>query len=212
MKQTVVLIHGLWMTGLDMTLLRFRLRKQGFSVVQFRYHTLQCSLQQNSARLQKFLATIPGNTVHLVGHSLGGLVIRRLFHDFPEQRPGRIVTLGTPHQGSHVARVLGCRRPARRLFGKSLRALKGELPVWRGQRELGSIAGNLPLGSGMFVPGLPRPNDGTVAVEETQLELMSDHLILPVSHMGMLVSAKVAAQVGYFLRQGCFDQRGGGSD
>lgn len=203
-RPVVVLVHGLWMTGLDMTLLRIRLRQQGFSVKQFSYRAVRCDLRQNAERLNQFLMTIHAGTIHLVGHSLGGLVIRRLLHDFPEQRPGRMVTLGTPHQGSHVARFFARSHPLKRLLGKSIPALTGSVPPWQGRRTLGSIAGSLAVGVGGVLRGLPVPNDGTVAVEETRLANMSDHLTLPVSHMGMLVSARVAAQTGFFLRYGHF--------
>jgi hypothetical protein len=35
----------------------------------------------------------------------------------------------------------------------------------------------------------------------------SDHIVLPVSHLGMLVSARVAREVGLFLTQGHFSLR-----
>jgi hypothetical protein len=56
----------------------------------------------------------------------------------------------------------------------------------------------------MFVPGIPRPNDGTVAVSETMLDGMTDHVTLPVSHFGMLLSSAVARQTVNFLRHGRF--------
>ena len=39
-------------------------------------------------------------------------------------------------------------------------------------------------------------NDGVVRVEETQVEGMRERVVLPVSHSAMLVSARVAAQLG----------------
>jgi len=33
---------------------------------------------------------------------------------------------------------------------------------------------------------------------------LNDHIVLPHSHVGMLFANDVAAQVGYFLRHGCF--------
>lgn len=206
MRESVVLIHGLWMTGMDMTLLRWRLSRCGFRTYRFHYHSLLRDLVANAAELQRFLAHVPGGRVHLVGHSLGGLVIRELFHHFPDQRPGRVVTLGTPHNASAVARHLRQARFGRLLLGRSAEALCADLPPWDGSRELGVIAGTLPLGIGRLFGGLPGPNDGTVAVEETRLENAADQIEIAVSHMGLVTSAVVARQTCAFLRHGRFER------
>ena len=193
------------MTGADMALLRWRLRRCGFRAVQFRYPSIRASVSDNAARLQRFVQRLPGDEVHFVAHSLGGLVVRRLFHDFPQQRPGRILTLGTPHSGSLAARRLIRHRIGRWLLGRAGQdGLLGGLPPWGGAPELGSIAGSLPLGGGWLVGGLPRPHDGTVSVASTRLEGMADHLVLRVSHMGLLVSPEAARQTCHFLYHGRF--------
>jgi hypothetical protein len=48
------------------------------------------------------------------------------------------------------------------------------------------------------------PNDGTVAVSETRLDGATDHVTLPVTHMGLLISRNVADQIGAFLKRGEF--------
>ena len=48
------------------------------------------------------------------------------------------------------------------------------------------------------------PNDGTVSVEETRLPGAKQHIVMPVSHTGMLLSAPVAHEVGNFLANGHF--------
>jgi pimeloyl-ACP methyl ester carboxylesterase len=203
--QTIVLVHGLWMKGLEMTLLRRRLQARGYRVYQFSYHTVGRDLAANAERLNNYLnKQVEGETVHLVAHSLGGLVVRRLLHDFPLQRPGRVVTLGSPHQGSYVAQRASRSGLLRRLLGMSLPALLGEVPPWDARRELGSIAGTLSVGLGWIFRGLPHPNDGTVAVAETRLEGARDHLLLRASHMALLFSRDAAFQVDYFLQQGEF--------
>ncbi len=57
---------------------------------------------------------------------------------------------------------------------------------------------------GRVIGELSNPNDGTVAVAETHLHGAKDHIALPVSHLGMLVSRQVAIQVVHFLQQGRF--------
>lgn len=188
-----------------MWLLRRRLQHRGYRVFQFRYRTVGRDLGGNAERLNHYLEKyVPGETVHWVAHSLGGLVVRRLLSDFPAQRPGRVVTLGTPHQGSYVANRASRSGLLRHLLGSSLPALQGELPHWGGERELGSVAGTLSMGLGWLFPGLSRPNDGTVALAETRLEGQSDHLQLHLSHFTLLFSAETAFQIDCFLQHARF--------
>lgn len=204
LKEIVVVVHGLWMTGIDMLLLRRRLRGCDFDVVQFTYPTMRNGIAANAARLHEFAGSLHNPTIHFIGHSLGGLVILRLFRDFPEQRPGRIVLLGTPCSGSYAAHRL-TQYLGSWLFGQSLeQGLLSDTHRWNGSRKLGVVAGSLSFGGGMIVRGLPRPNDGTVAVQETCLSGMTEHITLPVSHTGLLFSTTVARQVCAFLKTGRF--------
>jgi len=193
------------MTDLVMKPLARRLRQAGFIVKPFRYHSIKANPTENTKRLHRLVGALPGRQVHFVAHSLGGLIVRQLFEDFPEQPPGRIVTLGSPHQGSHVARKLASWRLLRPLLGQSREILCGHsLPPWQRQRELGCIAGTLSLGMGWLVPGMSRPNDGTVAVNEALLTAQADHTLVHASHMGMLVSKETAEQIIHFLKYGRF--------
>jgi hypothetical protein len=73
--------------------------------------------------------------------------------------------------------------------------------------DIGVIAGRMPVGAGRIVaPDLPAPHDGAVSVDETRLPAMCDHIVLNVSHSGMLVSRAVAHQICAFLRDGAFDK------
>src|SRR5436189_119017 len=78
------------------------------------------------------------------------------------------------------------------------------LREWRCDRELGCIAGTRSVGLGRFFARFDEDCDGTVGVSETKLPGHKAHLTLPVSHMGMLLSADVARQVGAFLDLGRF--------
>lgn len=205
--ELVVFVHGLWMTGFDQWWLRRGVARHGYCVKQFTCPTLRCDVKQNAARLNDFLLKQDARfeTIHLVGHSLGGLVIRQLFHDYPQQRAGRIVTLGTPHNGSTIAQIFDSSHIGQLLLGKSrLHGLLGGMPPWQGERELGVIAGTRDHGVGRLCCQLPAPNDGTITVEETRLQGMTDHIELPVSHSAMLLSNEVVKQVVNFIEQGRF--------
>lgn len=201
---TVVLVHGLWMNGLEMGVLGWRLRRCGFAVRQFSYRTVRSDIACNARCLQQFVNAIAGPTVHFVGHSLGGLQILRLFADFPEQRPGRVVLLGTPYAGSATARALARTAVGRCLLGASYGALGDAATRWAGGRDLGIIAGSKSLGLGVLVARLPQPNDGTVALVETQGIMNATQCTHATSHTGLLFSAAVARSVCAFLKTGRF--------
>lgn len=199
----MLLIHGLWMPGFDLALLQRRLSKQGYQCQRFRYASLRRTPRENAIQLAAFANRIEAPLLHFVGHSLGGLIIRHLF-DYEPQRPGRVVTLGTPHKPSHSAQMM-YRAALLPLLGLSIeQGLLGGSPTWTGSHPLGSIAGTLGFGFGRIFPGLGNPNDGTVAVAETECPNMTDHISLPVTHTGLLFSKAVAEQAAFFLKEGRF--------
>ncbi len=205
-SETVVLVHGLWLSGWSMVLMRRRLGRRGFAVHTFSYPSVHHNLLENAEALHRHIQALGARRVHLVGHSLGGLVIRALLHQHPEEPIARVVTLGSPHRGSYPAGVLARRRWGRWLTGRSIQQLLSGFPEhWQLHgRTLGTIAGDLALGLGRLFPGLPRPNDGVVALAEARLPGASDHVTLHISHAAMLFSTAVVDQVAHFLAHGRF--------
>ncbi|SFM50120.1 Alpha/beta hydrolase family protein [Ectothiorhodospira mobilis] len=209
MREAVVCLHGLWMTGLEMGLLCRRLRGEGFAVHRFRYSSILASPRVNAARLDAFLQSLDADVIHLVAHSLGGIVVLHLFHHHPVQKPGRIVMLGTPVSGSRVAAALASTPLTRWVLGRSIQGgLLGDAPRWKGIRELGMIAGSRGMGMGRLMgKGRKARGDGTIAVEETRISGLQAHLTVPCSHFGLLFSRPVARAVAAFLRAGTFEHR-----
>ncbi len=203
--EQVVMVHGIWMTGLDMSLLGRRIRSAGFSCRRFRYRSVRRSPVENAEQLARFLEDQAAETVHLVAHSLGGIVVLHLLNRFPQTRPGRVVMLCTPARGSGLARRLAGIPALRRTLGKSVdRGVLGGAPPWRGGRDLGVIAGTRFFGLGSLIGGVGKPGDGTVAVAETRLPGATDTCILHTSHTGVLFSRKAGQAVCRFLRTGRF--------
>ncbi len=205
MRQAVVVIHGIWMTGLEMSVLGSRIRRCGFSVHRFRYSSLWRTPAQNAESLNQFIQSLDADIVHLVAHSLGGIVVTHLFERFPQQPPGKVLMLGTPLTGSATALRLK-RYHLDSVLGKSTqRGLLGDRPSWDSGRALGMIAGDRGLGVGKLIfRQLPEPNDGTVAVIETQCHDVTDHLRVPNSHFGLLFARPVAEAVCSYLKSGEF--------
>jgi hypothetical protein len=121
--------------------------------------------------------------------------------------PGRVVLEGVPYQGSAAGRTLAANTLGSRALGRSMKEWLDTHPAGPCGREVGVIAGTLGLGLGRLITrALPVPNDGTVALEETEVPGATDRIVLPVSHMSMLVSPVVARQICAFLREGRFQR------
>lgn len=160
-----------------------------------------------AVRLAEFARGLPAERVHFVGHSLGGLVIYRTLEHVTDLPPGRVVFLGTPAVASRAAMGAAQRlASASKLLGRCVaeELLTEQSRRWEIDRQLGIVAGTRRVGLGQFLTTLDGDNDGTVAVNETRLPGATDFITLPVSHMGLLMSARVAREITRFLEEGRF--------
>lgn len=205
----VVYVHGLWLTGHEGFLLQRRLEQShGFEWKAFPYASTLLKMDEIADGLHACIAGLgERETVHLLGHSLGGLVIMRYLERHPMTAPGRVVFLGTPALSSKAAKEF-----ARFPFGPMMlgeaavnELIKTHAREWPYPgRELGIIAGDQPLGLGRLVVDFGEPNDGAVTVAETRLPGAKQHIVMPVSHTGLLISQQVAQEAGQFLATGHF--------
>jgi pimeloyl-ACP methyl ester carboxylesterase len=202
---SVLVVHGLWMNGLETHWLRQRLAARGFDARAFSYHSLHADLPEVVAALEAQVRALPP-PVHLVGHSLGGVMLLALFERVTDLPEGRVVLLGSPVNGSCAATAVSRWPIGPAVLGRlALQELVGERRrCWTQPRDLGVIAGCTSAGMGRFVSNLPEPNDGTVAVDETRISGMTEHLVLPVTHTGMMLSSEVADRTARFLTGGQF--------
>ena len=221
-RPTLLFIHGLWMTGAEAFAFRRRMeRDHGFDTTVFAYRTTQEPLDAVIDKLREHIERQRSATLHIAAHSLGGLVaLNYLARHHAVTPPGRLVLLGSPVNGSAAARRLGGFELGRRLIGPVATEVllaawrrdgrasddgsRGDPPYGELPRDTGVVAGTRPMGLGRWVAGFDEPNDGTVAVAETELDGARDRLVLPVSHLGMLMSPRVAAACGHFFREGRF--------
>lgn len=207
----VVCAHGLFSHGAGMYLIKRRLeREYGMRVRLFSYPSIRATIDDNAAALARFLREQKLEAAHLIGHSLGGVVALRMLANDPAAPPGRLVCMGSPLSGSRAAALLAEQGWAERIVGRSLTTgvVGAAANEWGSHvcrhREVGIIAGTLPVGMGRFLARFDEPNDGTVALAETYLEGARDHLVMNVSHQAMVILPEVADQAAAFLRRGEF--------
>ncbi len=203
MPDSVVLVHGLWLSGWTLAPLARRLSAAGFAARAWSYPTLRGTLDHNAAALASFLRRQPGPVSGLMGHSLGGIVALRALELDPSLPVQRLLLLGSPLRGSAAAAGLARLPGGRMLIGRCLSEGLARGPS-RPARPLviGMIAGSLGVGAGRLLARFAGPSDGAVAVDETRWEGLDAHLVLPVSHVGLLTSARVARSAARFLRTG----------
>jgi pimeloyl-ACP methyl ester carboxylesterase len=197
----VILLHGLWMPGASMQWFASKLSAAGFAPDIFSYHSVADGPDTAVPRLVEQIGDAPAD---IVAHSLGGLIALQALCDCPDLNVGRVVCLGSPLTGSGAATGMLRWAPAAAMLGRSATLLQHGLPCWEGRAEVGVIAGCVPHGLGALLAGFDGDHDGTVAVDETRLAGVSDHVVIEASHSGLLFSAEALEQTVAFLRSGRF--------
>ena len=183
----VLLVHGLGGTKSSWSLLAQALSARGLTVEAVTYTPIGTSVEQLADRLvvevDRMLSRTGSDKVHLIGHSLGGVVIAQAIAG------GRlnglvdtVVTLASPFGGTPWANLLP--------FGAIVRALREDSPLLRrlacapvpdGVRWLAFTAA-----LDMIVPGLRS------VPAHTQAETVT---VGGVGHNGMLLSREVVGRI-----------------
>ncbi|MBF0193954.1 MAG: alpha/beta fold hydrolase [Magnetococcales bacterium] len=206
-KKTVIMVHGLWMTGWEMGWLARNFIKLDYEVIFFRYPTVKIDLTKNIERLA-ILLNKTKRPYFLFCHSLGGLLALHTLHNNQEIKKIRIIAAGTPFMGSHTARKIA-KIPwiGSKLLGGSMdqALLHGGPKSIPNNVELGIIAGNNCVGVSRLFFSPPLPNDGTVAVAETKLDT-AHHIEVNNNHMGLVFSQEVVELSHKFFTYGNFNK------
>ena len=194
----VLLVHGLFMRATMLRPMMAQLRRRGYQCLALTYptrnQTLHDSVAQHLPQIQDFAGDA---SLFAIGHSLGGLYLRHLHQQWPQGlAAGRVVTLGTPHLGSKVGRYFYERPWRRRILGHCWeQGLDGNAPAWDAAIPLLSIAGTkaIGVGSALGIFAADEPNDGTVAVSETELPQAAAFYRLHTSHSALQFDRTAAA-------------------
>ena len=186
--------------------LQLRLAQRGFRTERFGYASARADLEHNAACLARVVQAQRSERVHLVGHSLGGVLALHATTRFELRAVHRVIMLGSPYRDSYTARELARRDWGRRILGKTvpewLAATRGAVPP---EVEVGVIAGTVAFGLGTLVArSLPPPHDGVISVAETAVGGMKAAVQVGVSHSQLLVSREVGRLVCRFLQHGDF--------
>lgn len=209
-KETVVLLHGLLKSSKSMAKMERALVEEGYEVVNIDYPSRDFPVEELASFVRELVVIQTGSAeqVHVVTHSMGGIVLRYIQQNFPIENIGRVVMLSPPNQGSEVTDALGdwalfewVTGPAGLQLGTGEESMAAALkPV---DFELGVITGDRSVNwvmSGM----IPGSDDGKVSVVSAQVEGMQDFRVYHVSHPFIMKRKAVIEDVITFLDVGKF--------
>lgn len=188
----VVLAHGLFHNPAAWIFFGLILRRQGFATICLQYpsfgQNLETTVENIRQSLEHIINAYPSRPIHLIGHSLGGLLLRAAVADMPPKTIRTLTTLGTPFGGSKLS-----------VF--TLSSL-GQYLRWNGPDVTAIRKKNFP----QHVKGLClySPVDNMVLPNRAlhcELTNWTKKATQPISHVAMLFSRKVIQEVIDFIRQ-----------
>lgn len=219
LPEGVLLLHGILRRAASLRPLERAFAGAGYRTLNLDYPARRLPLAELVEVVRPAVAAFAGEVerLHLVTHSMGGLLARALLTRGRPANLGRVVMLGPPNGGSEVADALRRRAAYRRILGPAgleltterdadLRALLGSVDY-----PLGIIAGDrslYPLASWLLLPGA---NDGRVTVARTRVAGMTDHVTLHATHALMMRNRRVVRQALHFVRNERFLAPGEGA-
>ncbi len=218
-KGTVlILAHGLGRTsGCWKPMANLAQEQTDWQTIPFTYASTRESIESQSESLAQFIQSLGPNvqTIHFAGHSWGNIVVRHFLASASpsaRSRIGRFVMMGSPNQGSRMARILYPTLVFPLFAGSSIEAMG------RGWNDLSRTLGTPPCEFGIIAGGhrdnrqgwnplLNGSSDGAVSLSEAMLPGATDLLIKPLLHTTMMKDLDVCKATLRFLESGHFVAR-----
>ena len=208
--RAVILIHGIGRSSKCFNAMAAKLKDEDCTIVGFDYPSTRVPIQASAAYLHSVLQSLEGiQSIDVVAHSMGGLLLRSYLSKYKEPRFHRAVLVGVPNKGAQMADFLKNNPLFKAFFGPAGQqlvtgkdGLVETLPT--PEFEFGVMAGGRSQVRG-FNPLLPGDNDSTVTVASTRLPGAADFLLLPVIHSFLMTDKSGIAAVQNFLKHGRFD-------
>src|SRR5262249_44613801 len=213
--EAVILVHGIIRSSKSMEGMRLYLEEhgEGLEAFGFTYPSTRIGIAEAAENLHSVIESLARvEKIHIVAHSMGGLVTRAYLAEHADPRIGRIVMIATPNQGAHLADRFAKNGLYRVLLGPAGQQLTRHpdgfaagLPI--PSAEFGIIAGGRGTPEG-YNPLIPGEDDGTVSIESTRLSGAADFIVGDGIHSLLTSSEKAQDCALRFLQEGRFRKEG----
>jgi pimeloyl-ACP methyl ester carboxylesterase len=194
--EVVVVVHGLGANGLVMSLLAKRIARSGYRTVVWSYPSFRGTIERHGDDLHQRLSQLDANPevarIHLVTHSMGGIVARCALRHARPAKLGRFVMLAPPNLGSPLAAFWG---PKLRWCVPSIDQLA---------KRDGSFVNGLPLPENIEIGIIAASMDLLVGSGNTFLPCQRDSIVVPATHTLLVFCRRSARESVRFLRRGRF--------
>lgn len=211
---SVVCLHGFFRSSKCMIPLANTLKDEELNVYLWDYPSRKRTIEEHADNLVELLQAIarkhPGEPIHFVSHSLGGIIVRAAVNHPgcpPEAKRGKGILLAPPNRGAALARHFRSCPIARGIFGSKA----GSQLLTFSEEEMANLGEFPPTMNVMVVAGqkgsrytkffVNEPNDGKVTVEETRLDSPHVHKTLHVSHHWIMTSRESISLTKDFILQ-----------
>jgi len=214
----IILLHGLGRLPASMGRLAKAFKGAGYRVFNPGYNGIfgdyKGILKSLDQRINEWMDA--DKTVHFVGHSFGGILIRGLLASNPQWETGRCVMLGTPNKGTETASYMTSHWLFKYLVPNVTDDLIPDSELLQSlpepKIETGIIAGNvaysfiIPVSWFYNKATENAPGDGVVEIENTRLNSDIDFKLMPLHHSFMTRNKQLIEQVLHFIEKGEFDK------
>ncbi len=166
-------------------------QKYGFLVLNWNYNGFFKTTTELSEEFKNILNSYETNSdiqnIHLVGHSLGNIIIRSTVTKNKFSKIKSIVMLTPPNQGARLADI----------YASYLSWLL--LPITDLKTGSENFIGKIPKISDIPIGIIAAKNDVLVQIEETRLTEAKEHSIFDSNHTFIMLKEKVMEMIRNFI-------------
>ncbi len=183
------------------------LAQEGYETHRWGYPSRDKTIEEHGIdlveALKKTALDHPGEAIHFVTHSLGGIIVRSALNhkECPEEaKIGKAVMLAPPNQGARFARFLSKFKPVRKILGEKSGAQLlfcdnfihiGQMPKSKEVLVISGVFG--------WNPTAGKRNDGKIGFEESCLDTPHKHMSHFSGHSWIMYSDTVIHNAKLFI-------------